>query len=70
MKNFIYISISARLVATKLDREVASEKMLPTKLHNLLLRGHIRSHYKISIFTRPVVTKVDRIMTYDKEPQT
>ena len=24
----------------------------------------------ISIFTRPVATKLDRIVTYDKEPQT
>ena len=63
-------------MATKLDREVASdEKMLSSKSHNLLISWthqvawQIKKRY-ISISTRPVATKLDRMVTYDKKPQT
>ena len=61
-------------MATKLDREVASdEKMLLAKLH-IPLVGHVgtsghmtNKKCSISILTRPVATKLDRMVAYDKK---
>ena len=62
-----YISSSMKPKATKLDREVASDKrMLSTKSHNLLVTWALL----ISISTRPVVSKHDGMVAYDKKPQT
>ena len=59
-------------MAAKLDRKVApDEKMLSTKPHYLNTSGRMTNKKRyISIFTRPVATKLDKIVTYDKDPQT
>ena len=54
-------------MATKCDKEVAfDEKMLSAKSHNLLIvytSGHMTNKKRyISISTRPVATKLDRMM--------
>ena len=59
---------------TKLDSEVASDKMmLSTKLHNKPVdhvdtSGHMTTKKRISISTRNMATKLDKMVTYDKEP--
>ena len=59
---------------TKIDRKVASDKiMLFTKPHNKPLdhvdtSGHMTTKKRISISTRPMVTKLDKMVVYDKEP--
>ena len=71
-----YISTSTKLMATKLDREVAcDEKMLYTKPHNLLITWTHQITWQIktviSTISRDLwATKLDRIVTYDKERQT
>ena len=58
---------------TKLDREVASDKMmLSTKPHNKPVDdkdtlGHITTKKSISISTRTMATKLDKMVAYDKE---
>ena len=59
---------------TKLDREVASNKMiLSTKPHNKTVdhadtSGHMTTKKRISISARPMATKLDKMVAYDKEP--
>ena len=59
---------------TKLDREVASGKMmLSTKSHNKLVddvdtSSHMTTKKRISISTRTMATKLDKMVAYDKEP--
>ena len=59
---------------TKLDREVASGKMmLSTKSHNKLvdhvdISSHMTTKKRISISTRTMATKLDKMVAYDKEP--
>ena len=57
-------------MATKLDTVVASDgKILSTKIHNST--GHMTNKKDyISISTRPVTTKIDRMLAYYKELQT
>ena len=61
-------------MTTKLDRDAASdEKMLSSKSHDPLITWIDQATWKnpryISIFTRPMATKVDRMRAYDKEPK-
>ena len=59
---------------TKLDGEVASNKMmLSTKPHNKPVdhvdtSGHMITKKRISISTRTMATKLDKMVAYDKEP--
>ena len=65
-----------RSMAAKLDRNVAPDKrMLSIKLHNpLIMWTHTSGHLTnkkcyICISTRPVTTKPDNMVAYDKEPK-
>ena len=60
-------------IAGRLDREVASDKkMLSKKSHNPLVTwiNLVTWQGYTSIFKRLVATKLDRMVAYDKEPQT
>ena len=58
---------------TKLDREVASDKMiLSTKPHNkpvdhVDISGHTKTKKRISISMRTMATKLGKMVAYDKE---
>ena len=63
-------------MAIKLDRKVASDKkMLSIKLHNPFITwthttGHLTNKKCYTcISTRPVTTKPDNMVAYDKEPK-
>ena len=59
---------------TKLDREVVCDKiMLSTKPHNKPVDHvdtscHMTNKKRISISTRPMATKLEKMVAYDKEP--
>ena len=62
-------------MATKLDWKVAfDEKMLPTMLHNRLITWTCQVTWQmknvILHFHEICATKLDRMVAYDKEPQT
>ena len=58
---------------TKLEREVASDKILSTKPHNKPVdhvdkSDHMTNKTRIYITTRPIATKLEKMLVYDKEP--